>query len=189
MRSEIHNVIEYLSDFAWFWPGVAITIVVAVALAGRVARRLATSRLVGLLLLFGFGLIVSATLTPSREALRFGAVGTGTCDLSRFGPPTLGDILQLKDPAFNILLYVPLGAAVALLRGGRPRRTLLLIAILMPAAIELTQLEVRPLGRACQGSDIFDNLTGLFVGLIAGWAIGRAWRAWSGDLRHDPPGF
>src|SRR3954447_12260288 len=128
MRSQIHNVIEYLSDFAWFWPGGAITIVVAAALAARVARRVGTSPLVGLLLLFGVGLIVSATLTPSREALRFGAVGTGTCDLSRFGPPTPADILQLKDPAFNILLYVPLGAAIGLLRGRRPQRTLLLVA-------------------------------------------------------------
>jgi VanZ like family len=174
MRGWARQIVQYLSDYALLWPGVLITTVVAIVLGGPVARRLRAATPVGFLLLFGFGLIASATLTPSRDALRFGAVGSGVCDLTRIGPVPLTDLLHFQDPAFNVALYVPLGIAIGMLPGGWARRWLIVAGLLLAPAIELTQLLVRPLGRACQTSDMSDNVTGLLIGLVAGWLVARA---------------
>jgi len=174
MRDWAREIIRYLSDYALFWPGVFLTTVLAAILGGRVARRLRTVAPVGFLLVFGIGLIVSATLTPSRDALRFGALGNPTCDTTRIGLVPLDAVLHFRDPAFNLALYLPLGLAIGLLPGGRARRGLIAFGLLLSPAIELTQLVVRPLGRACQTSDMSDNLTGLLVGLLLGWLIARA---------------
>ena len=42
-------------------------------------------------------------------------------------------------------------------------------AALLPLTIESIQLAATPLGRACQGGDVVDNLLGLALGLAAGW--------------------
>jgi len=162
---------EYLADFAWFWPGVGITLVVGVALGGRVGTALGLRRASATLLLLGFGLIVSATLTPSREALAFGTTGSGTCDLSRIGLAPLRQLIRFGDPALNVFLYIPLGAAIGLASRSRYRIALAIGAAVMPFAIEATQLTVTWLDRACQSSDVSDNLTGLLVGALIGWAV------------------
>jgi glycopeptide antibiotics resistance protein len=174
MRDWAREIIRYLSDYALFWPGVFLAAVVALILGGRVARRLRTVAPIGFLLVFGLGLIAAATLTPSRDALRFGALGNPTCDTSRIGLVPLDAILHVRDPAFNLALYLPLGLAIGMLPGGRARRGLIVASLLLSPAIELTQLLVRPLGRACQTSDMSDNITGLLIGLAAGWLIARA---------------
>jgi glycopeptide antibiotics resistance protein len=165
---------DYLADFAWFWPGIAISIVVGVAFSPTLARVLKIRRLLALLLILSFGLIVSATLTPSREALRFGAVGSGSCDLTRIGIAPIADIFGFGDPTFNILLYVPLGVAIGLLPTNRRKVGFILAACVMPVVIELIQMQAIVLDRACQSSDIADNLTGLVVGLVIGLVVGRA---------------
>jgi hypothetical protein len=48
--------------------------------------------------------------------------------------------------------------------------------VALPFAIEGFQLVVTPLGRACQSADMVDNLTGLVLGLGAGWVAGTLWR-------------
>jgi hypothetical protein len=45
-------------------------------------------------------------------------------------------------------------------------------AIALPFAIETTQMVVPVIERGCQSADVFDNLTGLAVGLAIG-TIGR----------------
>jgi hypothetical protein len=164
---------DYLRDFAWFWPGVGLTIVAGVVLSPFVARTLRVRWAVAMLFILSVGLIVSATLTPSREALRFGALGTGTCDLSRIGIASIDD-LALGDPAFNILLYVPLGLAIGLFPTSRRQAVLILAAIALPFAIETIQMVAVVLDRACQSADISDNLTGLVIGLVAGIVAGSA---------------
>ena len=57
-------------------------------------------------------------------------------------------------------------------------------ALLLPFAIEITQLLVHVLGRGCQSTDLIDNLTGLVLGLAAGAVIGRVAPGAAG--RHRP---
>jgi glycopeptide antibiotics resistance protein len=167
---------DYLGDFAWFWPGTVITIVLGIMLGPLVAKALRIRWAVAVLLVLGLGLIVSATLTPSREALRFGILGSGSCDLQRIGIASIADLVGLEDPTFNVLLYVPLGVAIGLVPTTSRLVGLIVAAIALPFAIETIQMVVISLDRACQSADISDNLTGLVIGLAIGvvvrWLVG-----------------
>ena len=163
-----HEFREYLADFAWFWPGVGVSIVVGLVLSPRLARVLEIRRALATALILALGLIVAATLTPSREAIRFGTVGHGTCDLGRIGPASPAVLLALGDPTLNVLLFIPLGVAIGLLPPSRRKVGLAIAAAILPFAIEIIQLLATGLDRACQSADAFDNLTGLIVGLIVG---------------------
>ncbi len=161
-------------------PGVALALVLATVLCTLVARRLGTGRVTAWLLLATVGAILSVTLTPSREALSIGVTGTITCDLSRIGPASMAVYLRRDDPVLNVLMLIPLGMVIGQLGPHRHRLGLAVAATLLPVGIEITQAVVVPLGRACQGGDVFDNTAGLAIGLAIG-AIGRSlysrWRA------------
>ena len=159
---------EYLAEFAWFWPGVVISVVLSLVLGSPFARVVGARRAVGALLAFSVGLIVSATLTPSVEALRWGAVGRGSCDLDRLGPASFAEMIAFGDPTFNILLFIPLGLACGLIPWSSRKVAVLLGAFALPIAIETVQLLATSLDRACQTSDVSDNLTGLVIGLAVG---------------------
>jgi hypothetical protein len=168
----IGRIAAYLSDFALFWPGILVTVVASVALGRRVGSALGRGPLTGGAFVFSLGLIASATLTPGTDAIVSGAVGTGTCDVSRIGLASLGDVLALGDPGFNILLFLPLGVVLGSLPRGRTAAVLIGGALVLSPAIEMTQLVVRVLDRACQTSDVVVNLTGLVVGLATGAVLG-----------------
>ena len=153
-----------LRDYIWFWPGVAVAVIVAAAASGRLARAWRLSRAVAFGLVFSLGLIVAATLTPSRDALLFGIPGPGTCDLSGFLPPALSDLRTLNDTSLNVLLFLPLGLTVGVAAPSRRTLALVVASVALPFAIEGIQLVVTPLGRACQSVDVVDNLTGLVLG-------------------------
>ena len=121
---------------------------------------------------FGVGLIASATLTPSRAALLRGATGSGQCDFGSIALPSLSDLLTIGDPAFNVLLYLPLGLAVGLLPRSRLQIVGIAFAAALPFAIETVQLIALRLDRACQTDDVINNLVGLALGLVLGVAIG-----------------
>ncbi len=169
-----HDLREYLSEFAWLRPGIIISIVLSVVLGARAARALRVSRVVATTLIFGAGLIASATLTPSREALTQGAIGTGTCEFRRVVPASVAELLSLGDPTFNVLLFVPLGLAIGLLPRSRRKVLLVAAAFALPFAIEAIQLLATGLGRGCQSSDVADNLTGLVIGLVVGFVARHA---------------
>jgi hypothetical protein len=171
-----------MENVPWFWPGLLISTIVGVVAAPAVARRLAVGPIHAAILVASFGLVVAATLTPLRPALESGAVGTGVCDLTRFGPPPLRDLLRLNDTTLNLVLFAPLGAAIALLPRPKLRHALLAIAVGLPFAIETIQLLTPVLDRGCQSADVVDNLTGLIVGFLAG--VG--WRSWAGRRRDAP---
>jgi len=163
-----------MGNVPWFWPGLLLSVVVGALAAPAVARRLSIGLVHAAVLVASVGLIVSATMTPLRDALEFGAVGSGTCDLSRIGPPALRDLRGITDTTLNLVLFVPLGVAIGLLPRPRPRRVLLAFAIAFPFAIETFQLLAPVLDRGCQSADVIDNLTGLIVGFLAA----LAWRRW-----------
>ena len=155
----------------WFLPGLAISILVALVLASPLARLVRVGRPLAWAIVVAFGIIISATLTPLRGTFNFAAVG-GTCDLSRIGLAPVGALLHVDDTSLNILLFVPLGITIGLVAALRPRIALLVLAIGLPFLIETTQLLAPALERGCQSADVFDNLTGLIVGLAIG-LIGR----------------
>ena len=152
-------------------PAIAIALVLALALSGWAARRLGTGRVVAWLLLANVGIILAVTLAPRSLALEPGSGGNPSCDLSRLGPASIATYLSFRDPTLNVLLFIPLGVLIAKL-DRRQRRAFASGAAALPLAIEVIQAFVVPLGRACQGGDVFDNLAGLVIGL----AIGAVWR-------------
>ncbi|HEX7471645.1 MAG TPA: VanZ family protein, partial [Candidatus Limnocylindrales bacterium] len=101
----------------------------------------------------------------------FGTTGSGICDLSRIGLAPLGQLIRFGDPALNVFLYIPLGAAIGMASRSRYRILLAVGAAALPFAIEGTQLVVTWLDRACQSSDVSDNLTGLVIGALIGWLV------------------
>jgi glycopeptide antibiotics resistance protein len=103
--------------------------------------------------------------------LDYGYSGSGVCDLSRLGPPRIDEWLLLGDPALNVLLFVPLGVAIAFLPRTRRTAGVVVVAAASPFVIELVQLAVKPLGRGCQSGDVVDNLMGLVLGILGGTAV------------------
>jgi hypothetical protein len=150
---------------------VVVALVLALGLCGWAARRLGTGRVEAWLLLASIGVILAATLAPMPVGLESTLSGLATCDLSRIGPAPLSTYLRFLDPTLNVLLFIPLGVMIGQL-DGRHRGRLVAAAAMLPLGIELIQALAVPLGRACQGGDVFDNLAGLIVGLV----IGAAWR-------------
>jgi VanZ family protein len=161
-----------------FLPGIAISILISRSCSARVGRALSVGRRLAFALLLSVGLIASATLTPSPEALGSAVTGTNppnyhtSCDISRIGPPPLESLIAINDDSLNVLLFVPLGTLLALLPGSRRKAALVVAAIALPVAIEAIQLVIPQLDRACQTSDIADNLTGLVAGLAIGTVAG-----------------
>jgi hypothetical protein len=157
----------------WFVPGVVATVIVSALICRPIARWLGTDPLRAWWLLTSLGLIGVTTLTPQRQALAYGMVGTGTCDFSRAWPASLGFYAGANDSGENIALFIPLGIAIALLPS-RIRPAALLGGILMPVAIEVVQRQVTVLNRSCQSADVVDNLVGLGLGLALGAALAGA---------------
>ena len=170
--------VTFTESVPWFLPGTIVSIGVALAVSGSASRALAMSRTIAAALAVSFGVIVSATLTPLRGAIESGATGTGACNLSRVGIVTLNDLMAptALDTVLNVALFIPLGLAIGVAPASRQKATLVLAAFTLPLTIEVTQLLVTPLARACESADVFDNLTGLVVGLSAGAFLARVVR-------------
>jgi glycopeptide antibiotics resistance protein len=65
----------------------------------------------------------------------------------------------------------------------RRKAVVLIAAIALPFAIEITQMLLPILDRACESADVVDNLTGLVLGLGGGVAAG-----WLGRSMARRPG-
>ncbi len=158
---------SYRHVLPWFLPGTALFALIGLLVARPLARWLPSHPVIAWGLVFSFGIVVSATLTPLRGHFNFAATG-GTCDFSRIGLAPLQDLGEINDTTLNILMFIPLGIGLGLL--GRSRRAALLTvaALALPVVIETTQLLIPALERGCQSADVFDNLTGLAFGLAIG---------------------
>jgi hypothetical protein len=160
-----------LGVLPWFLPGVILSMTVALIFCRPLGRMLGVRPRLAWAILVGFGVVVSATLTPLRGELDVEAVATGTCDLSRIGPAPIARLLRISEASLNIALVIPLGIAIALIQAPRPRAALTIAAIALPFGIEIVQLLAPILARGCQSSDVADNLTGLLIGLILGTGL------------------
>ena len=156
-------------DYPGFLPGLAISILLGGVFRGPVGRRLGMRELDAWVLFVSLGAVVSATLTLGGQGFP-SPVGTTGCDVSRIGPASLREYLRFGTAGLNVLLFIPLGWAITRVTRLETRQFALLLAVMLPIAIELTQLVSVPLGRACQVADVFDNLIGLGLGLAVGFA-------------------
>ena len=157
-----------MSDLPLLLPGVLIAIVASFVAGPRLGRALSTTSLVGGSVVFSFGLILAATLTPQAAALGSGIHSGGTCDLT-ITVPTLEILLAPTDMSLNILLFAPLGMTLGLVPRSSLRTVFVTGALLLPFMVEWIQLVVPVLDRACQANDIVANEIGLVLGLAIGW--------------------
>jgi VanZ family protein len=156
-------------------PALLIALAVSMLASGRAARWLGVRRPVAWVLLMSVGVILAGTMTPLNVVDRLSYPPPGTCDLSRMGLPSLEELRREGDVFGNILMFLPLGFAIALLPRSPRKAAVLVAAVAFPFAIEATQLVLTPLHRACESADVVDNLTGLVLGLAAGAVV--AWFA------------
>jgi hypothetical protein len=161
----------WASPLPWFVPGCVLALIVSTLANGRVAVWLGVRRPVAWLLLMNAGVILAATLTPLAVGNRLELPHPGTCDLSRIELAPIKELRLHSDVIGNILMFIPLGFAIALVPSSRRKAAVLVTAVALPFVIEATQLLVTPLSRACQSADVVDNLTGLVLGLAAGAVV------------------
>ena len=162
---------EWVGQLPWLIPGCLVALVVSTLASGRTAHWLGCSRPLAWLLLMSLGVILAGTLTPLAAGSALERSHPGSCDLSRVGPPSLLQLQGPGDALGNILMFVPLGFVIAVLPRSRRKAAVLLCAAALPFVIEVTQLLLLPLGRACESADVVDNLTGLVIGLAAGAVV------------------
>jgi len=171
VHAAILGSVELLSALAsvlpWFLPGLAVAAVIALAVAGRVARRLRTRRWIAFLLVVSVGAVLSATIPPDADGWEHPSP-LGRCDFGRVGLASLAEYLQLGDACLNVVLFIPLGLAIGLLGRSRAAARILAAAVVLPVAIETVQSLAPVLGRGCESRDVVDNLLGLGIGLAVG---------------------
>jgi len=73
-----------------------------------------------------------------------------------------------------VLLFVPLGVALAKVPRSRRKALLVAGAVLLPVAIEAVQRQAVVLNRSCQSADVVDNLAGLLIGFAIGTLVAYA---------------
>jgi glycopeptide antibiotics resistance protein len=162
----------YLSPLPWLLPGAVAFAFLGAAVSRRLARVLDTRPVVAWSLVVGLGIILSATLTPLYGAFETPPTDPETCDLSTIGLVPLRALVTMNDRSLNVLLFIPLGLSLGLLPSSRRTTVLILAALVLPFAIETTQMLARSLSRGCEAVDVIDNLTGLALGLAAGIFLG-----------------
>lgn len=167
-----HEIEEATRGYPGFLPGIVVSIVVGLAISGRVARALAVRRILAYALVVSATLILSATLTPGGQGSRHGT----SCDFSRVGPAPVAEILVIGEVSLNVFLFVPLGLVLSMVPRSRRKAGLLAAAIALPFVIEAIQLLAVALDRACQSADVTDNLTGLSTGFVVGTLGSAAFR-------------
>jgi VanZ family protein len=162
---------EFIAGIPLFWPVLAGAVGVATLLSRHVAGSFGISRLHAFALLVSVGGIVALTLTPAGE------VGGHACRIPSSWPISLDDFVAPTDRGLNVVLFIPLGIALALMPRSPAKTEAVFLAALSPLLIELSQ-SIVGLGRTCEATDVVDNLTGLAVGLLIGGVAGAVLRRW-----------
>jgi len=159
-----------VGDISQFIPGLLLATLFGLVAGPLLGRLLGVGRLHGSATMISLGAILVTTLIPGGDPPLVGSQ-IGTCDLSRFGPGALADLLTINEVSLNVLLFVPLGVTLGLVPRS-PRKILAVAAaVVLPFGIETLQLIAPLLGRYCDSLDIVSNLMGLSIGLVIGSAI------------------
>jgi len=152
-----------------FVPNLLLTVLIAVVAGALAAPRLGLRhRALGAMWLLCLLAPLAYTLSATRNG---GAAG---CQLG-LAPWESQTALLSAETRNNIALLAPAGAAAFLMPAGARRLAALGAALAMPLLIETTQMIVRPLGRACQVSDIVNNTVGVILGFVLAAGVWAVW--------------
>jgi glycopeptide antibiotics resistance protein len=94
----------------------------------------------------------------------------------------------------NTLVFVPSGALLVLVAARWPRTSWVTVPIgfavlaAYSVVIELTQLALARLDRACDVTDVIDNITGAAVGVLLGIVLALVLRPWRSRGIRTPSG-
>jgi len=168
--------------------GVALAGLICVGIAAVLRRRLGTFGAVTFALLVWSVVVIGLiTLIPANGAPGIVPVEDRleTCSWDIGGPAPEGFwIVAGGQRLLNAAIFVPSGALLVLLAARRPRWSWMIVPIGLAGlaaysiAIELTQLTLARLDRACDVTDIIDNVTGAAIGVFVGIPIALALRPW-----------
>jgi glycopeptide antibiotics resistance protein len=133
------------------------------------------------------------TLIPARWGIGVVPLDEAqtTCSLDYGGPAPDGFwLLPGSQRLLNIAVFVPAGAlwvlAVARWRTRWVLGPLGIVALaLYSVLIELSQLAAARIGRACDVTDMVDNVTGAVLGGLVGVVLALVLRPWRHPLRDD----
>lgn len=152
-----------------FLPNVTVTFAIGFVIGYWVAPRVGLrSRAFGSLWLLSLLVPLAYTLSATRSG------GLPGCELGLL-PWESRAALFSRETRSNVVMLIPAGSAVLLFPSGSRRLAALGAALALPMAIEVTQMVVRPLGRACQGADLFNNVAGVVLGF---WLAAGLWVLW-----------
>lgn len=187
MCHTIPTVMGLASTLPWLVPGIVVALVLSLV-AGRVAGRILRAHpITASFVVFTLGIILAGTLTPLRD----GGMTPGIpqpCDFGRLGLALPEDFLVPNDVAINILMFMPFGFAVGTVPLSFRKVAAVIVAVALPFAVESLQQVVVPLGRGCESADVIDNLTGLFIGFVAGTPVSLLVPARRGPRLGGPKG-
>ncbi|MCF6375997.1 VanZ family protein [Nocardioides KLBMP 9356] len=171
--------------------GALAAAVVAGLVALALRPRLGTTTAVALAGL-GWSLVAIAlvTLVPTRPDVGIvPAEGRSESCSWDYGGPSGGafEVLGLDQRTLNVLLFVPAGLFLVLAVGRWWSGVLLApVGLLALAAyslgIELTQLQLARLDRACDVTDLVDNVLGAGIGFVVGVLLLPVLKPWRGRL-------
>lgn len=168
-----------------------VAALVALALRGRLGT--VTAVAIGGLL-WSLVAIALVTLVPTRPDVGIVPAETrsDTCSWDYGGPSGAAfEVLSLDQRTLNVLLFVPAGVFLVLVVGRwwsgvvlAPLGLALLAAYSL--AIELTQLQLARLDRACDVTDLVDNVLGAGAGFVVGVLLLPVLRPWRGRVTRVP---
>jgi hypothetical protein len=157
-------------------------------LAAVLRRRVETvTALAVAALLWSVAVIGILTLIPANGApgVVYAEGRLATCSWDIGGPAPDGFwIFSGGQRLLNVAVFVPSGAllVVAAARWGRWALALVPVGLALLAAysigIEWTQLELARIDRACDVTDIIDNVTGALLGVPVGVVLALVLRPW-----------
>jgi len=175
--------------------GALAAAVVAVLVALVARPRLGTASAVSFAgLLWSLVAIALVTLVPTRPDVGIVPAESRSeaCSWDYGGPSGAAfEVFGLDQRTLNVLLFVPAGVFLVL-AVGRWWAGLVLAPLGLAClaayslAIELVQLQLARLDRACDVTDMVDNVLGAGIGFVAGVVLLPLVRPWRGRRRPDP---
>jgi hypothetical protein len=172
----IETALEWAGVLPWLLPVTGASVMLAIWISRPLARLIPVHPVHAAALVLSLALVLGATLTPLGDDGQVHADARGGCDLSRWRPASAASVMRLNDAGLNIVLFMPLGAAIGFIPPRRPRLVSLGMAAALPFAIEGAQFAISALGRGCEAADVVDNIAGLAVGFAVGYLALRLTR-------------